>query len=350
MVPGLLTALIGILVVTSSAILSRSPTAERSPADAWMAVEVDQSAVDAVVDGPGVAAEATADSVPAPTAVPPVVASAPPPRRPVVAIDPGHGGPDDDLPRYREGRLIPWYREGYNTGVIHVWNDGSELREKDLVLQLALAAAERLRKRDVVVALTRTEDVMVNEQNRDFNDDGKVDVADDLLARVQKVNESGADVLVSIHINGHPSSSLRGTYTQFSYGRPFTDESIRLAATVHERVVKNLRDVPVETDDRGVEDDTQHDPTGRHLILFGARTERGPIQTEVPGALIEALFLTNREDAILLERADVLDAISAGIANGILEFLGMSEADDDAADDAGSGNVAADESETDADP
>lgn len=272
-----------------------------------------------------VALAATPTVAPYPGAtVAPVATSGPPTQpRTVVALDAGHGGPDDDLPRFdRAGRLMPWYREGYNSGVIRRYNDGTELREKDLTLRLTLAAAEILEARDVAVVLTRREDLPVNVEDRDYNDDGKVDLTDDLLARVDLVNQSRADLLVSIHVNAHPSPYLRGTYTQYTGGRAFSAESVRLALTVHDRIMRGLTELGVEPVSRGVEEDNQDDPTGRHLVLLGPKTDRAPLETTIPGALVETLFLTNPDDAELLRREDALDALAQGIAEGILEYLG----------------------------
>lgn len=244
------------------------------------------------------------------------------PRRPIVALDAGHGGPDDALPRAdRGGRVIPWYREGDNSGAVYRPSDGPELREKDLTLRLALAAAGHLEARDIVVVLTRRGDVPVNGEPRDYNGDGDIGLADELLARVDVANRARADALVSIHLNAHPSPSLRGTYASYASGRPFSDRSIRLAVSVHARVLRRLRELAVTVVDRGVEDDAQDDPLGRHLVLLGPRTERAPLETEMPGALIEPLFMTSSGDAALLQRTDVLDSVALAIADGIEEYL-----------------------------
>jgi N-acetylmuramoyl-L-alanine amidase len=243
-------------------------------------------------------------------------------RRPVVALDPGHGGPDDDLPRAdRSGRLLPWYREGDNSGAIFRSSDGSELREKDLTLRLALATADLLEAEDVLVVLTRRGDVPVNLEKRDLNDDGKVDLVDELLARIDLVNRAQADLLVSIHLNAHPSPSMRGTYANYASERPFTRESIRLAVTLHRQVLRGIRELSPRAVDRGVEDDVEGDPAGRHLLLLGSRTARAPFETTMPGALIEPLFMTNPEDVELLRRADLLDAVARSLADGVLEYL-----------------------------
>jgi N-acetylmuramoyl-L-alanine amidase len=279
-------------------------------------------------DGVGQDASAASDATLAPAVKPfpsatPTAVATPLPRRPVVALDPGHGGPDDDLPRAdRAGRIIPWYREGDNSGAIHRANDGTELREKDLTLRIALAAAELLEARDVMVMLTRRADLPVNLEKRDYNGDGSADLADELLARVDLVNRGGADLLVSIHFNAHPSASMRGSYAAYASGRPFTDESVRLAQAVHARVLGGLAELHQRPVDRGVEDDAEHDGSGRHLVLFGPRTAHQPLETTMPGTLVEPLFLTNPDDVELLRRADVLDMLARSIAEGILDYLG----------------------------
>jgi N-acetylmuramoyl-L-alanine amidase len=246
-----------------------------------------------------------------------------PPRRPIVALDPGHGGPDDDEARAdRTGRIVRWYREGENSGAIYLGGDAEELREKDLTLRIALLVADRLEARDVGVALTRRGDVPVNLERRDLNRDGTVDLTDELLARVDLANRSGADLLVSIHFNAHPSTSFRGTYTAYVGERPFGEQSERLAVATHRRILRALAELAIPTLDRGIEDDVGDAVAGRHLLLLGPATARAPLETTMPGILAEPMFLTNPEEAQALRRADVQDAIAAALADGILEFLG----------------------------
>jgi len=97
------------------------------------------------------------------TAAPP-----PPPHRPirhVVALDPGHGGPD-------VGMLGPLAsRRPY-------------LREKDVTLAVARAVADELRRRGVEAVLTRTKDTLIALADR-----GRIAAAD------------SASLFVSIHVN-----------------------------------------------------------------------------------------------------------------------------------------------------
>jgi N-acetylmuramoyl-L-alanine amidase len=95
-------------------------------------------------------------------------APAPPPPhrrvRHVVALDPGHGGPD-------VGMLGPLGRRPF-------------LREKDVTLAVARALADELRRRGVEVVLTRTKDTLIALADR-----GRIAAAD------------SASLFVSIHVN-----------------------------------------------------------------------------------------------------------------------------------------------------
>src|SRR5438045_3483037 len=108
---------------------------------------------------------------------------------PMVAVDPGHGGDD------------------YGTnGVVN----GRRLLEKELTLQVARQLAENLKGAGYRTLLLRTDDGAVNRAGQDRTGDGKVDLADELQARVDGANEAGAAVLVSVHFNGSTDRSLRG--------------------------------------------------------------------------------------------------------------------------------------------
>ena len=93
-----------------------------------------------------------------------------PSRRPLIVIDPGHGGRDP--------------------GAV----SSSGLREKDVTLEIArlirdeLVASGRYR-----VALTRTRDEFI-----------------ELEARVERARSLGADLFISLHADAGPNSSVRG--------------------------------------------------------------------------------------------------------------------------------------------
>ena len=94
-------------------------------------------------------------------------------RRPLVVLDPGHGGTNAGAP------------------TVH-----ADVYEKQLTLAMALDLAERLRERGVDVVLTRDRDVYLT-----------------LRQRVARANELGADLFLSLHVNATESHASRGFET-----------------------------------------------------------------------------------------------------------------------------------------
>jgi N-acetylmuramoyl-L-alanine amidase len=116
---------------------------------------------------------------------------------------------------------------------------------------------------------------------------------------------------VSIHFNGHPDRTLRGTETYYNpenHGEP----SLALARALQEETVAALHLAGFETLDRGVRPDLLAGKPYGHFFSL-----RGPF----PSALIEVLFLTNAQDAAILREERGREAAAEGIGRGILRFL-----------------------------
>jgi N-acetylmuramoyl-L-alanine amidase len=111
--------------------------------------------------------------------------------RPIVMIDPGHGGPD--------------------AGVVE-----GELVEKDLILQIAFVVASEFVHAGYDVRLTRTGDYAVS-----WND------------RRARAEEEGAALLIMLHINRNADPTRHGAEIYFSEGSP---ASVRAAAAFAEEL------------------------------------------------------------------------------------------------------------------
>lgn len=217
--------------------------------------------------------------------------------RPLVVLDAGHGGPETGA-RSSDGLL-----------------------EKDTNLVITLAAAAHLRAAGVAVLLTRSVDSAVNRAETDVNGDGTVDVDDDLQARVDLANHAGAWLLVSIHNNALSDAHVHGTTTYYCAARPFASTSHGLAATLQAHVLRALQGAGFATFDRHVRDDPELHKPGGHLYLLGPPNKRIARPSQMPGALVETLFLSNAVDAAGLARVEILNAAGAGLATGIQEYL-----------------------------
>ncbi len=212
--------------------------------------------------------------------------------RNIVCIDPGHGGEDLGNVLVEDGRIL--------------------LQEKDFVLDHSRLLAERLRELGFEAVLTRETDTEVNPSNEDVNGDGEVapeggpartEQLDDLQARVNICNLANADLLVSVHYNGAENTFLQGYEVWFNDDRPFSGRSETFATLMHEALAKAYADANYDAVDRGIglED---------HVVT-GPERPGELIPSEMPGAVIEGLFLSNEEDAAFIQ-SDVAEAALVG--------------------------------------
>ncbi len=213
-----------------------------------------------------------------------------------VTIDPGHGGSE--------------------IGASYTFSSGIVLREKALNLRVALRLRDLLRQAGYEVTVTRTSDSLVNKDQRDLTGNGKVNLADDLQARVDKANRAGSDLFISVHFNGAADPELHGTYTFWNPDRPFSERSKVLAEQVQAALVRDLHAAGYATKDRGARTDKSI-LGGDTYYLLSPRSSVVPRPSSMPAVIAEPLFLTNPKDAAALESDRVLEAVARGYFEGI---------------------------------
>ena len=175
----------------------------------------------------------------------------------VIAIDPGHGGADP--------------------GAVGV----TGLPEKEVVLDVSLRVADKLRAEGADVIMTRDTDVFIP-----------------LSGRVSIAEAAGADVYVSVHVNAHPNPQIGGTETYYFRNSANSSASFTLASHMQQELVRTLglRDI-------GVKD-------GNFLVIR---------QTSMPSVLLELGFLSNAQEESLMRtndfRKNSADAIVRGLQN-----------------------------------
>jgi len=186
-----------------------------------------------------------------------------------VCIDPGHGGIDP--------------------GAAHVFPDGRTLREADVVLDISTALASRLRAQGSAVTLTRQRDLTL-----------------DLADRAAICNATGAQVTVSVHLNGVDNAAVNGALAL--HGKP----ADRALATVMAGVMQS-----------GLFGGARADATD-----FGARHFEGRVllYTRMPAVIAEPSFLTNPLEAraLLAPASDPTSRrsqIARELERGIVAYL-----------------------------
>lgn len=191
---------------------------------------------------------------------------------PVVVVDSGHGGDDP-------GKI------GVNQAL-----------EKDINLKIAQKLAERLRAAGITVVMTRETDEGLYQPG-----DTNKKIAD-LNERCRIIEESGAEIAVSIHQNSYHSEDIAGP--QMFYYKTST-EGKRLAET--------LQAAFSTVSDHNTRQAKEND--NYYLLLHVA----------CPVVIAECGFLSNWEEAKLLITDEYQDTVADALCVGILEYLGAAE-------------------------
>lgn len=180
----------------------------------------------------------------------------------IVMWDPGHGGTD--------------------SGAV-----GNGLREKDIVLRIALEASRRLMAEydGVTSLLTRSTDVFI-----------------ELTARTDIANKAEADVFVSIHCN---SGGGAGGFESYIYNGTTDQTTVTLQQVLHSEIMSRLK--PFSVNDRGQK------KANFHVLR----------QTSMPAILTENLFVDVVSDAAKLNNPDVIEALVSGHVAGVAKTLGL---------------------------
>ena len=215
-----------------------------------------------------------------------------------IVIDPGHGGNDRGT-RGRKG-----------------------LKEKDLVLDVALRLAKRLEKELCAeVVLTRSTDTFIP-----------------LEGRTALANQKKADLFISIHANWSSSRRVRGVET---YYLNFTTDAGALAVAAREnslsqQSVHDLQDIVKKisrnekiNESRELAAQIQANLSGRlrrySKYIRNRGVKKAPfvvlIGANMPSVLAEISYISNASDEEHLKGSRGRDRVVEGLFNGISAYL-----------------------------
>jgi N-acetylmuramoyl-L-alanine amidase len=225
----------------------------------------------------------------------------------VVAIDPGHGGPD-------VGMLGPIVGRKF-------------LREKDVTLAVARALAAELRRRGVGVAMTRTTDTLIGLEDR-----GRI-------ARAQH-----ADLFVSIHVNAanphwRDAKGARGFETYF-LAEARTEDARRVARMENESMCFEGNGGAGNAPMQFILNDLLQNEHLRESSRLAAIVERSLSRVEpgeargvkqagfavlatsyMPAVLVEVGFGSNPSEARYLTSVGGQQQLARAIADGVVSYL-----------------------------
>ncbi|RLQ91725.1 N-acetylmuramoyl-L-alanine amidase CwlD [Falsibacillus albus] len=188
----------------------------------------------------------------------------------IIYLDAGHGGPDGGA-------------------------GDQDALEKDISLKVTLKVRDYLQEQGALVILTREKDQDLAAEDTKGYSRRKTE---DLKKRLKLINESKADLFISIHLNSIPSPQWSGAQTFFA---PQYEENQKVAKFIQDELVKNLQNTNREAK-----------AINNVYILKHAKK---------PGALVEVGFLSNPSERARLKKDDYQEKISASIYNGIMRYF-----------------------------
>ena len=241
----------------------------------------------------------------------------------IICIDPGHGGWDTGWNRTEFGE------EPYSPPIV---------TEAQINLGMAWMLKAELEAMGHFVVMTRPGGAAVNPFDQDVNGDGQTRSnaenaaqagdRDELQARINVCNEAGADVLISIHVDGFDDRSVRGFHVFYTAEREFGEQNALLASLVFREMDEALRGTDMADLGLGARPDTDINSeqytsgTADHFIMTGPAVEFASIEpSEMPGIIVEAGYLSNDGDAAFLVQPDNQLLVVQAYAEGIQAYL-----------------------------
>ncbi|MCF6095281.1 N-acetylmuramoyl-L-alanine amidase CwlD [Microaerobacter geothermalis] len=188
----------------------------------------------------------------------------------VIAIDPGHGGPDGGA----------------------VSKNG--LVEKDVTLPISFYLRDFLQEAGALVIMTREADTDLASENTKGLSRRKTE---DLHNRARIIKDKAADLLISIHLNSFPSQRWYGAQTFYHPGRK---ENGILAYLIQDEIRRTLQNT------------TRKAKRKSDVFLLKS--------SEIPAVLVEVGFLSNPREANLLSKEQYQKKVALSIYQGILRY------------------------------
>ena len=179
-----------------------------------------------------------------------------------IVIDPGHGGIDSGA-------------------------SSNNVIEKEITLAISKKLADVVQSHGGKVIFTRESDI-------DYYTRGKGGKRKDLLTRIEIMENSGAEMFISVHCNAFRGANLSGA--QVFYSPKFAQNKI-----LAERLQQTLKEFPHGNKRQAKED--------LHILILNG--------TKMVGVLIETGYVTNQKEAVLLTDNAYQQKLVEQIAKGL---------------------------------
>jgi N-acetylmuramoyl-L-alanine amidase len=232
-------------------------------------------------------------------------------RHETVFLDAGHGGIDP--------------------GGVGSTESGATVEESTVNLPIEMDTMEILRAQGYRVVVSRTQNTSVTRLTPADTSGGVLTVQgafNDVTARDVCANMVRADILIGIYMDAGYYGDA-GCLTGYDADRPFSAENLRLATLLQDDVLAAMNARGWAIPDDGVLSDTglgsaltSAAVAYGHLLLLGP-SEAGYFATpsEMPGVLIEPLYLTDPFEASIAVSARGQQVIALAIAEAVGQYF-----------------------------
>lgn len=195
----------------------------------------------------------------------------------IIVIDPGHGGIDGGTSM-------------------------KDVLEKEVNLDISKKLKVYLEQKGYKVIMTREEDISLEK----LSSRGGSRHQRDLNARTDIINNSNAQLFLSIHGNFHSKNPNADGSIVFYYNKFVQNKSLAYC------IQTALNNVPVDGKKRTIRDPQ----TGSYFLLK---------YSKIPGVIVETAFLTNSTELKLLMKDSFRDDIAKAIAEAVVKYLNDSK-------------------------
>jgi N-acetylmuramoyl-L-alanine amidase len=229
-----------------------------------------------------------------------------------VFLDAGHGGPDP--------------------GAVGTTRAGKTIYEANQTLPVVLDAMSLLRRDGFRVVVSRTHATSVLRLRPGDASGHELTPAGshaDIAARDACANLAHASLLVGVYFDAAQSPATAGCLTGYDQARSFATANRRFAGLLQADVLAAMNRHGWRIPDDGVQPDqnlgsalTPADLAYGHLVLLGP-AKRGYFSTpsQMPGALIEPLFITDPAEGSIAASTVGQHVIAGGVAAAITQYF-----------------------------
>lgn len=227
---------------------------------------------------------------------------------------------------------------GLDPGSVGVTESGKTIDEAKLTLPVELDTMRILRREGFTVVVSRTRNTPVAKLTAADVSDHELTVQGvhaNVAARAVCANDAHANILIGIYFDAGEADNA-GSVTGYDAVRTFAAKNLRLATLVQKDVLHAMNAQAWKIPNEGVLKDSElgSEVSSRsvsygHLLLLGPASP-GWFDTpsQMPGALIEPLFITDPFEGSIAASAKGQHVIAEGLASAVKQYFAPAASQD----------------------